>query len=102
MHADHRAAARLVERALPASAARGPMVLRYEVWTPLQSIDHVEDISEVMQDKLAAVKAYRSQCDAMRFDEAVLGLNRYRGEMHSWPGGPYAEIFQQGRSRAGS
>jgi N-acetylglucosamine malate deacetylase 1 len=95
MHRDHRAAFRLVSRALSAVRALRPTVLAYEVWTPLQDIDHVEDISEVMQDKVAAVRAYRTQCDAMRFDDAVLGLNRYRGEMHSWPGGPYAEIFQQ-------
>jgi LmbE family N-acetylglucosaminyl deacetylase len=95
MHRDHRAAFRLVSRALSAVRRRCPTVFAYEVWTPLQDIDHVEDISEVMQDKVAAVRAYRTQCDAMRFDDAVLGLNRYRGEMHSWPGGPYAEIFQQ-------
>jgi len=66
----------------------------YEVWTPLQSMDHIEDISDVMAAKIEAVRAYRTQCAAMRFDEAVLGLNRYRGEMHSWPGGDYAEIFR--------
>ena len=28
----------------------------------------------------------------MGFVPAVRGLNRYRGEMHSWPGGDYAEV----------
>jgi LmbE family N-acetylglucosaminyl deacetylase len=95
MHPDHRAAVRIVDRALRLVGRSRPRVLMYEVWTPLQDIDHVEDISDVIDDKVKAVRAYRTQCDAMRFDEAVLGLNRYRGEMHSWPGGPYAEIFKQ-------
>jgi LmbE family N-acetylglucosaminyl deacetylase len=51
------------------------------------------DISHFLQKKLAAVRAYRSQCAVVGFVEAVRGLNRYRGEMHSWPGGDYAEVF---------
>ncbi|MBU1822983.1 MAG: hypothetical protein KKG00_15960 [Bacteroidetes bacterium] len=49
----------------------------------------------MVADKMRAIRAHKSQCDVLRFDEAILGLNRYRGEMHSWPGGDYAEIFKK-------
>jgi hypothetical protein len=47
--------------------------------------------------KREAIRAYRSQAEVIDFAEAILGLNRYRGEMHSWPGGRYAEIFRTWR-----
>ncbi|HWH00756.1 MAG TPA: PIG-L deacetylase family protein [Pilimelia sp.] len=97
-HADHRAAARLVRRAvgyLP--AGRRPRVLMCEVWTPLQRLDELVDISTVIDVKLAAIRSYASQCRVLRFDEALAGLARYRGEMHSWPGGDYAEAYQEMR-----
>ncbi len=94
MHPDHRAAAQLVARAVASLNQHAPSVLMYEVWTPLQQIDHVEDISSQIDAKLNAIRAHKSQCDIMDFVEAIRGLNRYRGEMHSWPGGPYAEVFQ--------
>jgi len=96
MHPDHRAAARLVRAALmfkPISSKHAS-VLMFEVWTPIQRIDHIVDISPYIAAKLAAISAHHSQTERMRFDAAFLGLNRYRGEMHSWPGGDYAEIFQ--------
>ncbi len=91
-HPDHRSAARIVRQA--AQAANHPVdVWHYEIWAPVESVDRVVDISEVLDDKLRAIRAYRSQCAVMRFDDAFEGLARYRGEMHSWPGGPYAEVF---------
>lgn len=96
MHSDHRAAAALVSRAVAEMrGAPPPLVRMYEVWTPLQEIDEIIDISEFLETKIAAVQAHRSQCNILSFDEAVRGLNRFRGEMHSWPGGDYAEVFKR-------
>jgi N-acetylglucosamine malate deacetylase 1 len=97
MHPDHRASARLVRGVLSKLGGTGSrtLVLMYEVWTPIQRIDHIVDISAHIETKLAAIRAHKSQCAVMAFDEAILGLNRYRGEMHSWPGGNYAEVFAE-------
>jgi N-acetylglucosamine malate deacetylase 1 len=94
-HPDHRAAARLVRRAV-AGASASPEIRFFEIWSPLPDMDEIVDISEVIADKRRAIRAYRSQCAVMRLDDAFVGLARYRGEMHSWPGGPYAEVFLSG------
>jgi N-acetylglucosamine malate deacetylase 1 len=93
MHPDHRGAVRLLRRALQGAHGKRPDVLMYEVWTPTQQLDEIVDISSYLKMKLVAVRAYRSQCAVVGFVEAIRGLNRYRGEMHSWPGGEYAEVF---------
>ena len=94
-HPDHRAAHRLACRATENGTV--PVVRFYEVWTPLGAMDAIVDISEHVATKTAAIRAYKSQCAIMRFDDAALALNRYRGEMHSWPGGDYAEVFMERR-----
>jgi LmbE family N-acetylglucosaminyl deacetylase len=93
MHRDHLAAVRVLRSALRAMKGKRPRVLMYEVWTPIQKLDEIIDISPYMNKKIRAVRAYRSQCAEVGFVEAVRGLNRYRGELHSWPGGDYAEVF---------
>lgn len=95
-HRDHKAAARLVRETLqqlPESVTSRPTVFMYEVWTPIQEFKHIVDITPYVDVKRNAIKKYESQCSLVKFDEAILSLNRYRGEMHSWPGGDYAEIF---------
>ena len=67
----------------------------YEVWTPLDAMDHIVDISAFKSIKVKAIKAHKSQCDFLKFYVSALALNRYRGEMHSWPGGDYAEVFKE-------
>lgn len=94
MHPEHRAAARLVASALENDSPDiNPEVLMFEIWTPMQDMDYIVDISSFVEIKRKAILAYESQCRVMNFDSALLSLNRYRGEMHSWPGGDYAEIF---------
>ena len=97
MHPDHRAAPRILRRALATARIARPKVYLFEIWTPLAKMDFIVDISPWIEIKLRAVRAYKSQCSVLRFDEAVAGLNRYRGEMHSWPGGAYAEVFAEMR-----
>ena len=95
-HPDHRAAVELVSRAIAdLQDEKTPAVWLYEVWTPLQKLDHIVDISLYAEKKRQAILVYKSQCDVLAFDEAALALNRYRGEMHSWPGGDYAEVFKR-------
>ena len=95
MHPEHRSAAGIVRKALSKGLTLKvkPTVYMYEVWTPMQTMDHIVDISDYVDVKRNAIQAHKCQCAVMSFDEAILGLNRYRGEMHSWPGGDYAEIF---------
>jgi LmbE family N-acetylglucosaminyl deacetylase len=94
-HPDHRAGAYLVRRAVRSVLpSKRPTVLMFEVWTPMPRMDQVVDISPYIHTKLAAIRAHKSQCAIMRYDDAAQGLSRYRGEMHSgWPAAQYAEIF---------
>ena len=100
-HPDHVAAARLLKSSLRAVWRHGhidaytPTVLLYEVWTPLQVMDHIVDISLHIKEKLAAIRAYSSQCAVVDFASAFRGLARYRGELHCWPEGEYAEVFAE-------
>jgi LmbE family N-acetylglucosaminyl deacetylase len=96
MHVDHRAATELLRLALESfpKVLSNLTIRLYEVWTPIQSMDEIVDISDFVDSKRAAIREHKTQIRAMRLDEAALALNRYRGEMHSWPGGDYAEVFQ--------
>lgn len=67
-------------------------LLGYEVWTPLASVGHSEDISDFIDAKLTALQMHRTQTKYIKYDEAIQGLNRYRGIMTGK--GDYCECFQ--------
>jgi LmbE family N-acetylglucosaminyl deacetylase len=67
-------------------------ILGYEVWTPIQADGHSEDISNFMSTKLQALQKHRTQTKTIQYDDAVQGLNRYRGIMTGK--GDYCEYFQ--------
>jgi LmbE family N-acetylglucosaminyl deacetylase len=67
-------------------------ILGYEVWTPLQKVAHSEDITNFMCLKLTALQMHKSQIKHIPYDQAILGLNRYRAIMTQK--GNYCECFQ--------
>jgi len=80
-HPDHQAVPPIVRAALDAGYDLKPKLLAYEVWTPIQEYDHVEDVTLTMARKLQAVRCYRSQLAGFRYDRAVRGLAQYRGAL---------------------
>ncbi len=91
-HPDHQASLPVVRSALQGCSIPLPMMLSYEVWTPIAEYDQVEDITGMMASKLRAVRCYQSQLRGFRYDQAVRGLNRYRGALAAKCA--YAEVFQ--------
>ncbi len=69
-----------------------PTILGYEVWTPLQHVSMVEDITNTIDTKIQALKEHVSQIKDISYDEGVKGLNRYRGTMTGQ--GSYCECFE--------
>ena len=54
-----------------------PMLLCYEIWTPIQNIIKLNNISEFYDMKRQLINLYRSQ-SKINYSEAILSLNKYR------------------------
>lgn len=91
-HPDHRAVGRLAAQV--ASGRRDLQAWGYEVWTPIAEPVWVNDISDFIAAKVAAIRAHATQCALVAFDDAAEGLARYRAHLHCWPGqATHAEAF---------
>lgn len=68
----------------------------YEVWTPFERYDRIEDISDYIDKKAAAIDAHKSQIEYKNYTEGMKGLNRYRAIFNTTSGfteTKYAEVF---------
>ena len=102
-HRDHRKTHELFTEAVRRAAGpwfgesggdpwRVDTILCYEIWTPLPHISYVEDVTDFMTRKLKALKKHASQLGEISYDEAVEGLNRFRGVTTGR--GKYCECFE--------
>lgn len=95
-HSSHRAAGKVTVDALERSNSKADL-WAYEVWGLFPHWDLLEDISEQLETKLAAIKEHRSQVAAIEYDEGIAGLNRWRGvfaDPHQQKSpARYAEVF---------
>lgn len=99
-HPTHRAVASIALEAIKAMPSGElpvrPAVWCYEVWTPFQSYDRIEDVSLQMHVKTAAINAHKSQTDYKDYTDGMRGLNRYRAVFSETAGitvMEYAEVF---------
>ena len=99
-HPTHRAVSSIALETIKAMPAGElpvkPAVWCYEVWTPFQTYDRIEDISLQMHVKTAAIDAHRSQIDYKDYTDGMRGLNRYRAVFNETAGitvMEYAEVF---------
>ncbi len=93
-HRDHQSCSMLLGEVINHLPFKGE-IWCYEVWSTLWP-NIVLDISEVIERKQTAIRFYRSQLEALPYDSAVLGLNRYRGLKHRIE---YGEAFYRCNKR---
>jgi LmbE family N-acetylglucosaminyl deacetylase len=99
-HPDHRAVNEILVNVLVASFSPStPLrtnffwpkeIWAYEVWTPLYA-NRIVQINNEIEAKKSSMKAHASQLASRGYDEAMLGLNKYRAQINNRQG--YAEAF---------
>ncbi|MDZ4163616.1 MAG: PIG-L deacetylase family protein, partial [Smithellaceae bacterium] len=103
IHPDHRVTNELVMEAIRRAGGAWfpecgntpwpvPQVLCYEIFTPLTQVSYVEDITDRMDLKLSSLREHASQLGSIAYDEAIAGLNRFRGVTTGR--GRFCECFQ--------
>jgi LmbE family N-acetylglucosaminyl deacetylase len=76
-HRDHQATAAAASQAIRRANWPGT-VWAYEAWSPLWPNVSV-DITDVLDEKVAALECHGSQVSSVNYVDATVGLNRFRG-----------------------
>jgi LmbE family N-acetylglucosaminyl deacetylase len=92
-HPDHQAAHAIAHNAAGCAGLDLSALLSYEVWTPLSVWDVVEDVSEVFERKLEAIRCYPSQLTGFDYLQSATGLATYRGALAGHCA--FAEVFNR-------
>lgn len=66
-------------------------IFEYEVWKKIINYQNIEDISDVMETKIRAIKAHTSQLRIFHYIDYITELNKVRGTFIGT--GKYAECF---------
>jgi LmbE family N-acetylglucosaminyl deacetylase len=75
---DYTMVMRIVYQALRALPEYSGEIWQYEIWTPLVP-NRLITIGDVIDKKIDAMEAHKSQLKSRRFRDGTLGLNAYRG-----------------------
>lgn len=75
---DHAIVSLVVANAMLRLGRLTPM-LGYEVWTPILRPSLFEDITDMISNKVQAVRCFRSQLEDRDYASGALGLNQFRG-----------------------
>lgn len=73
-----------------------PEIWCYEVWTPFQEYDRIEDITDFIELKSKSICAHESQLAYKDYTNGILGLNKYRAvfnDVYENVDNGYAEVF---------
>lgn len=78
---DHKEVTKTVSLALrQISSSKIKRIWQYEIWTAIVA-NRILPISDVLDNKLNAISAHKSQLKARDYSQAILGLNNYRGHI---------------------
>ncbi|NUS45259.1 MAG: PIG-L family deacetylase [Mycobacteriaceae bacterium] len=91
-HPDHQTTHTLAVKAIGQASgphfqgARGepwavPTVLAYEVWTPIQRVQYLEDVTDVVGRVRGALEFHQSQLELLDYQAMKDGLAQYRGSV---------------------